>query len=177
MAAEINCGLCADSRSVQMKGRKWGGQNAVLLFLFSDRTERDVSWSCGIEEPVCLRLQFKVKVLWVKVMNPCVSVFSSTAVTVNDNHSARNMLAVIHTKTLHISALHVSKRVRLLPLAIGVECHTVDGTEVTFDPSKLLFISSVEEPECWEESQVTTCMYTTCIQASLSCTEEVGLQY
>lgn len=84
-------------------------------------------------------------------MNPYVSVFSSTAVTVNNNHSARNMSA-IHAKTFRpdsftSSALYISKRVRVLPLAIGVKCHTVDGAEMTFDPSKLLFISSVEEPE------------------------------
>lgn len=37
--------------------------------------------------------------------------------------------------------------VHLLPLAIRVECHTVDGAEMTFDPAKLLFIGSMEEPD------------------------------
>merc|ERR1719383_871704 len=60
----------------------------------------------------CLCLQLKVKVLWVKVVNPNVSVLSSTAVT----------------------------------LSIRVERHTVDGTEMTFDPAKLLFIGCMEEP-------------------------------
>lgn len=33
-----------------------------------------------------------------------------------------------------------------LPLAVWVERHTVDGSEVTLDPAKLLFVSCVEEP-------------------------------
>lgn len=40
---------------------------------------------------------------------------------------------------------------RLLPLAVRVECHTVDWAEVTFDPAKLLFIGSMEEPEYSKE--------------------------
>jgi len=87
----------------------------------------------------CLRLQFKVKVLLVKVMNPRVSVFSSTAVTVNNNR--RHTLAATHTRT------SLRRRCGVLPLAVGVECHAVDGAEVTFDPAELLFVGSVEEPE------------------------------
>lgn len=34
-----------------------------------------------------------------------------------------------------------------------MECDTVDGTKMTFDPSKLLFIGRMEEPEDREESQ------------------------
>lgn len=42
----------------------------------------------------------------------------------------------------------------VLPLAIRVECNTVDGAEMTFDPAKLLFIGSMEEPEGREERRV-----------------------
>lgn len=35
----------------------------------------------------------------------------------------------------------------LVPLAVRVERHTVDWAEVTFDPAKLLFVGSMEEPE------------------------------
>lgn len=34
-----------------------------------------------------------------------------------------------------------------LPLAVGVERDAVDGSKVTFDPSKFLFIGSVEKPK------------------------------
>lgn len=81
----------------------------------------------------CLRLQFKVKVLLVKVMNPRVSVFSSTAVTVNNNNR-RHTLAATHTRT------SLRRRCGVLPLAVGVECHAVDGAEVTFDRSSFFIV-------------------------------------
>ena len=55
-----------------------------------------------------------------------------------------------------VSYVIMCRYAHLLPLAIRVECHTVDGAEMTFDSSELLFIRCVEEPKDREESQVTT---------------------
>lgn len=50
----------------------------------------------------------------------------------------------------------IYKYVSLLPLAIRVECNTVNRSEMTFDPSKFLFIGSMEEPYDRENSTVST---------------------
>lgn len=90
---------------------------------------------------LCLRLQLKVKVLWVKVVNPYVSVLSSAAVAAQTRHKKR--LVTVSTGAFGGSCL--------LPLAIRVECNTVDRTKMPFDPSKLLLIGSVEEPESQQD--------------------------
>lgn len=82
-------------------------------------------------------------------MNPYVSVFSSTAVTAQNDNSRRKVLTTAST-TLSVY-LKMMEDCRLLPLAVRVECHTVDWAEVTFDPAKLLFIGSMEEPEYSKE--------------------------
>lgn len=38
----------------------------------------------------------------------------------------------------------------LLPFAVWVECHTVDGTEVALYSAKLLFVGCMEEPRSSE---------------------------
>lgn len=88
--------------------------------------------------PLCLRLQLKVKVLWVKVMNPYVSVLSSAAVTAQQHHKSR--LVIVSTSAFEGSLIS-------LPLAIRVEGNTIDRTEMSFDSSELLLVGSVEEPE------------------------------
>lgn len=94
-----------------------------------------------LQVPLCLRLQLKVKVLWVKVMNPYVSVLSSAAVTAQQQHTHKKKISCcFHGCVWRFSHF-------FLPLAIRVEGNTVDGTEMPFDPSELLLIGSVEEPE------------------------------
>lgn len=84
-------------------------------------------------------------------MNPYVSVFSSTAITVGSNQRKRQVGRDTHKDILirlpDILGRCVSKYVHVLPLAIRVECYTIDGTKMTFDPSKLLFIGSMKEPK------------------------------
>lgn len=84
-------------------------------------------------------------------MNPYVSIFSSTAVTVDGNNSTRkhvnNDTQKVLTTLLNILGQCMCKQGHLLPLAIRVECHTVNGAEMTLDPAELLFIGSMEEPE------------------------------
>lgn len=49
-----------------------------------------------VQMPPCLRLQLKVKVLWVEVVNPDVSVLSSAAVAASvTNAVPRSMLAKV----------------------------------------------------------------------------------
>ena len=61
---------------------------------------------------------------------------------------------LVHFRAVYYTIM--CKCTHLLPLAIWVESHTVDGAKMTFDSSKLLFIGSVEEPKDREQSQVTT---------------------
>lgn len=91
-----------------------------------------------LREPLCLRLQLKVKVLWVKVMNPYVSVLSAAAVTVKQRHKKKMKL---------FPRVRSEAFFPFLPFAVRVEGNAVDGTEMPFDPSELLLVGSVEEPE------------------------------
>lgn len=47
-----------------------------------------------VHMPVSLRLQLEVKVLWVKVVNPDVSIFSSTAVAASMTNAAQTGMLV-----------------------------------------------------------------------------------
>lgn len=98
----------------------------------------------------CLRLQLKVKVLWVEVVNSDVAVFSSAAVAASmTNAAAGSMLA----KVLILRET-IDWRFRFLPLAVGVERNAVDGSKVTFDPSKFLFIGGMEKSARGEKGVV-----------------------
>lgn len=59
--------------------------------------------------------------------------------TTTEQHVSRGSLRIFH------QGIHWSSH--LLPLAIRVECDTVDWTEMSLDPSELLFVGSMEEPE------------------------------
>lgn len=130
--------------------------------LFKKQNKRDLScWSCECPLGTTLQdgrpivaslkksglctgfshLQLKVKVVRVKVVNPHISILSSTAVT---GTRAQKRKKNKHKSTN--TGNGASGRV-LVPLAVRVERHAVDGSEMSLHSAKLLLVRGVEEPE------------------------------
>lgn len=137
--------IFSDFSSVRSSSSIWGGIIWLKMSLCSHRRVCGAGWSCREE------------VLEAAVLTPPAR-SQSTVGQSSESWRIRPLLRCCNcTRDKRSNGKRVSKGERSdtnywlevwvsIPLAIRVELNAVDGSKVTFDSTKFLFVGSVEKP-------------------------------